>query len=505
MNIKLIKYIFLAFVILFFTSKVLSAQPGDQQDKKLKEEFEKLKTDIQSARDLITAYPNSEAEKELEMIIEEANELEIKWPELSIKVKRTKINDLKKRLKSITRLILKDRVSNIEANIDELIKLAENIVSESKNEKAFKLLADAKDYREKARDAFKNGAGRNSVNFYDKAKFFANRAIELAKKESNDLKEKVRLEQERLDKLISEAKNLIGDDTNSKEYALLNDAIKLRGDGIKAYNEGKYEVALRNYSMAEKLLVRASSFVSDKVKPEAKAESNVQNMRELLESMREQVDVSKNSQAIELFRKANEFANSAESAFVLKNYDEAERNAEIASNLAAKSIHLIKSTKTIVNKEQIQQELKNVEKLINDLESDISGQNKETKIFINISQVYYKKAKVYLEQNKLHNSSETIFIATKLLTKANELSKISFSIDTRLVQENISRIEQIIDKVRKKIFQSGSERAIEQFEKSIELKEKSKESLVQGNISLSYELSELSLDFLLKAVKSSEK
>ena len=226
-----------------------------QNDRKIEQELNKLKLVLNRTSAFVDFLPQSDIRLIVLTDLQNANEEFRKAVDLAnnnqLYLARVHIHLAYQYLKKIESLIKDHPIFRIKyrERLDSKIQQAEEIVQTSQNSEALHMLNRAKFFRQKAYLSFRNDQSYNALEYYRLAIFFADKAIQVAKSETDNMSRDWQDLLSETEMLIDRANQLVNELQNSQ----LQNMIVKANDEIQEIR--RLYAAKRNNAANNKLLI----------------------------------------------------------------------------------------------------------------------------------------------------------------------------------------------------------------------------------------------------------
>ncbi|MBD3290746.1 hypothetical protein GF337_18210, partial [candidate division KSB1 bacterium] len=276
-------YILLFFCILMNS---LAAQTGSE----LKRKYEITINRLEFARDVQVSFPNPNAGvllAEAEKVLQKARMLFESRRFLMANRELDKANRL---IINAVRLILTNPIKSQRKKLKERLLIAEKIVSDSRNRKAERSLSKAREHDKKAVAALRKNKYQLALEHIRLGIFMANQAIETAKNQNQNIREKMLEEKKRLDQLMQKAKDAVDNSQNPTASKLFQLAEKRLRKIRQLIDNNNYSQAIDQYHQLTRLLLRIIDIANGAgQKSELSIYEDVVRLDEMIENVSEQI------------------------------------------------------------------------------------------------------------------------------------------------------------------------------------------------------------------------
>ena len=153
-------------------------------------------------------------------------------------------------------IILKEPVATQRQKLKEHFNEADVIVRQARSEKARQVLLQARQAHAKAEDAFDSKDYQKGLEYYRRARFNVNKAIDLAQNTPSDLKIKADNEKDQLNMLMEKARRAIENNQDPNALELFESSERQMNLSQQEVDNKNYEAAIEHYHQATRLLLR---------------------------------------------------------------------------------------------------------------------------------------------------------------------------------------------------------------------------------------------------------
>lgn len=227
---------------------------------------------------------------------------------------------------------------------DDIIAKAREVVGESPNEQAQKLLETAIDEQNRAREAYRKEEHEMAMRMTRSAEEMARRAMEMARGDGHE-ERRVREALERTDRLIEKAAPAIRESGNREAIRLFDKAIDLQRKAWDLFRDHRYREAFHMTMEARELIHKALRLVEGPVDAQ-EVERAIKATDELIERVGPRIRNSGDKHAIGLLETGLLHQGHAKEHFRQERYRAALAETKVAYRLVMKAWELIKDKDT---------------------------------------------------------------------------------------------------------------------------------------------------------------
>lgn len=223
---------------------------------------------------------------------------------------------------------------------EHLIQRAEHLLQNSQDKQAQYMLNRARSFLGDAEKAYRNGQFVRGQEFQRIAIFFANKAIAFTQGAAAGPADQFNFDEQlrNLRTLYQSVQEQAQE--NPQIQKLLKNADAFLKQAEKLYRQGKYQRALVQLQIGERLLYRAIDMGQQTEQGQkGRMENNLQSLNRYLTSL--ETNAQGNLKAMRLLRKARQFLRSARRAAVNGKYQQAANQIDLAQRLANRALRYL--------------------------------------------------------------------------------------------------------------------------------------------------------------------
>jgi len=302
-----------------------------------------------------------------------------------------------------------------------------------------------------------------------------------------------------LQRHIERAREIVEESGNAEAEELFEKAVEHSGIAEQAIRNKEWKKALNHIHIAMDCALKAVKVVMDDLENVVK--KGMIRLERLLERAEKVVTESESKEAKKILEEVKKFYDRVREAISQENYRLALRNIKIATGLALKAITIASGgIEEVFKKEMI-----GLEKLLERAKEMVSDStNVGAKEVLEKALMFQDKARDAGEKERYRLALRYVHISTKLAFKAIEMAKGKENISER-AKEELQRLQDLIEKAKNTIEESGDRKAEELFEDAIEYSKRAEDSIKDERYGEALKHIHIATDYVLRAVKATEK
>jgi len=375
---------------------------------------------LEFARELARRFPSAQV-----MDLIRKAELHEKQARRALQVGRPRevfreVEIARKYLDAALRILMRGPVEGLFRDLSDLIRQVERALQRSFNAEAHRLLQKAKENRELALMAFRQGQFRKALEFYRVAKFQAQKSLGLLEREvaaPGPVSPVVGVQQEeqRFRELLRKTREMVEPSQSREAQKLLNQALIQAERAEQAKGKRRFGEALQRYQWATRLLIRAIDWVRQSPQGERLVfEAEKRFFQELLRVTRDKLQGATSppaqrflDQAIQISQEADELWASGESKLAIARLNLAER-------LLRRAIRLAKGLEEPPGL-KFEGELRSLRQILRSLDRSLSEHpNPQLSVLLEKARRHLRNARQFWQQGKRKRAYGHLWLTTSL-------------------------------------------------------------------------------------------
>lgn len=347
------------------------------------------------------------------------------------------------------KLVLREPLGKLKAQLDELINRAERIVGDSHNDEAIYLLQKAKKFQRKAYEAFTSDNPRmnRGQEYFRIAFFFGQKAIDVARGKAGNMDDRVEDFKTNLDQLFTQASQLVNASGDETLIKLFDEARKQMVRAEQMMEHGKKDQALKRFRIIEKLMYRIID-QSDRGKRSnsEKYENNMYSLRALLQAIENDLTTERNEKLQKMLQKAWQFYREAEQAFENGQRKRGETKMSLSQRMANRLLKQMKKQDEPVSSD-MQQQIDETRRVLELQKSN--ARSADASSLLKQAETLLDRAQANVNSGNDRAVWQLLDAATRMATRVQQLDKQdqTRTSDQLRLESELQRLNTILNKI----------------------------------------------------------
>jgi HEPN domain-containing protein len=350
------------------------------------------------------------------------------------------------------KMVLAQPINRLKKQLDDMINMSEINSSNLYSDEARYLLNQAKKFRKLAYDALAAGRTNKAQEFYRIAFYFADKSLNLANINENDMDTQIAEIKSSIDLLINQVEELIASDKNNRFNNLLIEAKKHYADALNLLDTGRINLALKRFRLIEKLLYRIIDQADrSSLNQKDRLENDLYSMQSFLNALEEDAEENQNQRVNMILNRAKKQYLEATRAYETGNYDLAKNKLNLSQRFASKALQLLK---TQSNEEDldIESQISDNKKLL-DLQQSKVEESKNIQLLKmhQEAQRLTNKAEELCNQNNKIPAIQHLQLSTRLMNRIQrqlEYTDTENTVQTKELKNRLNRAQMLLTKLK---------------------------------------------------------
>ncbi len=233
------------------------------------------------------------------------------------------------------RKVLDKPFGNLKLQLDELISRAENAVMQVSNDEANYLLNQARRFRRRAYDSYNSGNPLKAQQYYRVSYFFARKCLDYTGNKGRDANDQLLDLEVSVQQMLEQGEALLQDANDPYLKAQLADARQYYAEAQLMAERGDTGQAVRRLRLIKRLLYRLYDQAErGSIKQNDRIGDDLYALKVYLESLNENIEVSKKPRAGKLLKRAELLYQQAEKAYRNGEYRKSEQKIALSQRIA---------------------------------------------------------------------------------------------------------------------------------------------------------------------------
>ena len=352
------------------------------------------------------------------------------------------------------RLILTNPIKSQRKKLKELLLFAEKLVTDSGNRKAEQSLRKARDHDGKVNAAIQKNQYQLALEHIRLGIFMANQAIETAKNQNQNIREKVAEEKKRIEQLLQKAKDAVDKSKNPTALKLFQLAEKRLQKIPRLIDNKNYSQAIDQYHQVTRLLLRVIDITNGSgQKSEITIYEDLARLDEMIENVSEKVaanNLQKNKRVNFLMSQLSTYQQNAHQALEDHQLEKARFNVQMGQRLLERALQIANRRNQMKGVNRLADELRQLNLLIEEIGKivDNSG-NEEAKYMLNLARGARERANFLMQRRRNHLALAAIANSNRMAFAAERLAKEpeSFKPEAKRIARRLEKMSQRIDEI----------------------------------------------------------
>lgn len=472
-----------------------------QNDRKIEQELNKLKLVLNRTSAFVDFLPQSDIRLIVLTDLQNANEEFRKAVDLAnnnqLYLARVHIHLAYQYLKKIESLIKDHPIFRIKyrERLDSKIQQAEEIVQTSQNSEALHMLNRAKFFRQKAYLSFRNDQSYNALEYYRLAIFFADKAIQVAKSETDNMSRDWQDLLSETEMLIDRANQLVNELQNSQ----LQNMIVKANDEIQEIR--RLYAAKRNNAANNKLLILHRSLyrIIDLAENIPQREGDrlsmdLETLKFTTQSLETDIE-SINSPAVnQLYFRVSNLVNNIENHIREGELALARQKIFLANRLILNIYRLIES-KSTNSPDELNLQIERTKQNFSELQSSSANLSFSSEL-LRVIKTNLDYAENAMGEKNYIQASLYLKMANQLILKMNRLRLLQSmeNVEKKSVEAELQRLESLINRIN--ISQNPDQEFTIKYENSKRLYEIAQNAFSNNDLQLCQELTTMAINLI---------
>ncbi|MBN2013214.1 hypothetical protein JW960_28045 [candidate division KSB1 bacterium] len=440
-------HIFLALITLILVLPILAPA---QELRNLQLQYEQARKQLEFARDVYASYPITTGRT---LLVEAEKNLETArafWESGQYLRSRRHLETAIMLIERALGQILREPIQLQRERLDELIERAENLVGRGSNPNAEKFIQQAKDHRSRAIRAFSSQQYQLALEQFRYATYMANKAVEIATQQSDNILERVRDEEARLEELFERARKAIEERDNPAAQKFYQLAERQQQQIERLKSSRNYDQVIEHINQATRLLLRAIDIASDNKKQiELRVFDDVIALDELIENLNNSIEStgeSNNTRIDFLLDRIYSLQQQAHQALEEQKYQECQFHTRMARKLVERALQIASRKNPRQYEQRVYDELDQLEISIDNVRQKLSSSTQpEAEEMLNMAERISNRAKQFADRNNIAAALANIAVSNQILLKTEALiDGLSSDEQSDGLTNNINRLRQLI-------------------------------------------------------------
>ena len=474
------------------------AQPGEGIPD-LERQLNRLENKIREARHLVQLLNNPELNEPVQMAEYQYQEARTTFQNGQyircrnhIRLAYNYLGQLYQHLKSNT-----DFIRRYQEKLDQKIQEAEQIVTESQNAEAAKLLNKARYYREKALQMLNGDQPEGVFRNYFIALYFAENASRLAGgqdvRDGKDFNRYIEDSRE----LLRQVEELAASETNQTIQNFIQRAGSQLNDVQNLYDQKLYRQAIQKLLLVNRFLYRALDLLDNQpASVSERIDSDLQSLDNQISDLQREIAGNTSQGVRNLYDRIIFLTAEAREKFRLQEYSTARQRISLANRLLFQ-LHRLLNSSADAPELQLENQIQTAEIMLNTLKTEPLDHSGYQNLLQLLENTYLKAREAYsLGNQKLTWQYLKFFngLALKLhqLRTATNVTAVTANIS----QENLNRLKIILDNAPAGWQQDQNLQF--KYENAGHLYQIAQSAFQQGNYSLCNEMSRLATNLIIQ-------
>lgn len=401
-------------------------------------------------------------------------------------------------------------VGRLRNRISERFTQAEQLVSNTRQREAQRLLEQAKNNYNSAERAFGTKRYERSFEHYNLALTLVNKAITLAKSFSNTGDADVLAEEKRkFENLKERAANLVERSQSHLARQTYQNALTTAHNALAAYSNGRKSLAKKLLDQASLLLLRAINLASTDrgvSVSDVGIEDKFVRLRDFIEKSRDLIEQSDKPRPKILFNRASNILNQAQTLARAGKNPEALGKLKLAENLVRRAIRIAQDNGRRNFSSNIFQQIENTKNEISWAKANIQTDSPaDAKILLNVAEAAINRAQRAANAKTNRLALESILVAQRFLTRAEKVLNEggSSNIEQKNVEQQLGQLDAAIVEAENRIANFTNETWNRQLLRSArDLRNVAAESVGKGNFIAANEAVQIAFDLIRKSLRN---
>ncbi len=488
----------------------LGSELGAQTRADLAKQIQQLDRNIERARELVASFDNQRAlalvneasrlRDEAVRLIQSDSPTSRDFIQAAANIKLANAN-----LLTAARLTLEGPVRRLRSQLEELLIRADDVVVRSGHRESQRLLDEAKKNREAGERAASVTQVQKAVEHFRVGITLAERAIHLASGSGDADIDKLREERRKFENLRERALEILDAHPNDRARQVYQQAVSTARSAENAFNNRNIELARRLLNQSVLLMLRAIDLAQpDAAVAVGRLESELFQLKDLLERSRELISGGGNPRVVLLLRRAQRLSREAEAAVGEGRSDEAITKIGLARNMLRRVDRLAGADQPRQFNTKVTEE---IEKTRNDIATVQSGLRadapQEAAVFVRMAEWALRRAEKASTAGLNRVALEAVLASQRFLTRAERLTSGGGDEAPSRAQTQI-RLGQLDAAISEAEQESGSKSAEwgrQLLESAKGIQRLANDSFDQGNYRAANEAIQISFELLRKISK----
>ncbi len=423
------------------------AQAQSEPGQKIRRELDRLASKIREAKRWVHLFPNPK----IQSIIQAAEEQHQKAL-LAFQQRRFQlaVSHLKLGFTILKRLYLEVQNNpyfkiKFKDRMDQAIQQAEQIVGQTQNPDAIKLLNRAKYYRQKAFQLAASNQIEAALKNYFLADFFAQSAIRAAQGMTDQITRNLSRYFEDTRTMLLNAKELSSQTQNATIRRLVREAEKELEKATRFFESRHPQVAYQHLQIANRLLFRVLDLTSTRPAVlSRRVEMDLQYLEANIQEMQEKVAHNQSPRVRRLFERSVLAATRARNQFDAGKLAEARQSIQLANRLLIQIDRTLKNIPATTT-DALQNQLATARTMFNTLQQNAPGDPYYQKLLALLQENLEGAAQAY-QQNRPEETAARLKFFNSLALKLSRFKTMGKpgQQDLLVIQEKLQRLKSML-------------------------------------------------------------
>jgi hypothetical protein len=465
----------------------------------------KLDRQLAEAAELLASFPNSQARDILLQAKQLRDQAAANIQNNRLIQARLQIRTALQYIDQALKLALDAPAQRLKSQLEELMRQAEIEVIGSGNREAEQLLQQAKKSQASAEQAWNAGNSRRAVDFYRLATNFAQKALELVRANQHNTGGLSTADngRQQFENLAARAREAIEITQNGAARAIYDQAMKQAQTAELYVRSGRAGMAIRLYSGAIRLLLRAIDLAGGMTNASNRLESELTLLEDLVGSAEKQLEGKNDARATMLIGRARLLLAEARSALDRKDDQEAGWRLVLARSFVSKAM---RSGIGGAFESRLEEELAQLMADLKELEQRAAerGNNDALEIAA-LARLAAGKAERAFANGRPRVSLQALLASQRFLAFAESLlsSTTAQELSRTEISQKLDRLDASLQEVSQSAAASNNEVAMDLVNQVIEIRDRSREALNRGRLRVASETIDVAMEMLRTALKAS--
>ncbi len=445
--IKYLTYIFL--LIIFFSSNLFA-----QSEAELKRKDTIISDRLEFARDVQLSFPNPNAREllnEAEKLLQNARSL---YENQKYFMANRQLDSANRLILNAVQLILMNPIQSQRKKLKELLLFAEKLVTDSGNRKAEQSLRKAREHDAKVTAAIKKNHYQLALEHVRLGIFIANQAIETAKNQDQNIRQKVIEAESRIVQLRQKAKDAVDMNKNPTALKLFQQAEKRLQKIRQLIDNNNFSQAIDQYRQVTRLLLRIIDIANGSgQKSEITIYEDLVRLDEMIENVTEKVaanNLLNNKRVSFLLSQLSTYQQNAHEALEDNQVEKARFNVQMGQRLLERALQIANRRNRLNGVSSLSDELRKLDLLIEEIGKMVNESgNDEAQYMLNLARAAIERANFLMQRRRnqlalaaIANSNRMAFVAERLVTEP-----ASFKPEAKRIERRLEKTGQQIDEI----------------------------------------------------------